>query len=201
MDNISNVIRQMQDIHYPSMPDMVRINIPDAEKCLRNCLDFMVDKFSGGRITKAVWNEYNYRPIVDWLTDNEGKGLLMSGSCGLGKSLIGIRILPPLINGVHHKVLTCCDASEINARADELLRYHLLSLDDIGLEEMAYNYGNKRLVFPELVDAAEKKGNLLVISTNLDVSELRQRYGERTIDRLKGITKFVPFNGNSLRGK
>lgn len=200
MESLNKIIKNMQDGNYPSMPDLVRIKIPDAEKLLRGGLDFMVARFSGRRITKAIWNENNYRPIVDWMQDNEGKGLLMTGSCGLGKSLIGIRILPCLINHVHHKVLNCCDAKDMNAKADELMRYHLLSLDDVGNENIANDYGNKRMVFPELVDEAEKKGNLLVISTNQNIPELQQKYGDRTIDRLRAITKFVPFTGKSLRG-
>jgi hypothetical protein len=43
----------------------------------------MVARFSGGRITKAIWSESNYRPIVDWMADNEGKGLLMTGVCAV----------------------------------------------------------------------------------------------------------------------
>lgn len=199
MENIGNIIGQMQDVCYPSMPEMVRVKIPYAENYLRAYLDFMVRRFSCGRITKATWNEKNYRPIVDWMQDNEGKGLLMTGSCGLGKSLIGIRILPCLIKQVHHKILSCCDAKDMNVRADELLHYHLLSLDDVGNEGMANSYGNKRMVFPELVDEAEKKGHLLVISSNLTVAELQQKYGDRTVDRLRAITKFVPFTGHSLR--
>lgn len=200
MESICNIIKKMQDGDYPSMPELVRVKIPDAEMRLRGGLDSWVGRFSGGRVTKAIWDEKNYRPIVDWMADNEGKGLLMTGLYGLGKSLIGIRILPPLINEVHRKVLNCCDAKDMNVRADELLRYHLLSLDDVGTEGMANNYGNKRMVFPELVDEAEKKGHLLIISTNLNVPELQQKYGDRTIDRLRAITKFVPFTGKSLRG-
>lgn len=200
MESIFKIIKKMQDGDYPSMPELVRVKIPNAEMRLRGGLDDWVGHFSGGRVAKAIWDEKNYRPIVDWMADNEGKGLLMTGLYGLGKSLIGIRILPPLINEVHRKVLNCCDAKDMNVRADELLRYHLLSLDDVGTEGMANNYGNKRMVFPELVDEAEKKGHLLIISTNLNVPELQQKYGDRTIDRLRAITKFVPFTGKSLRG-
>lgn len=199
MNKIESILKVMDGCNYPSLPDRVRIHIPNAEQRLMGGLDFMVRTFSGK--AKAEWSEKNYRPIVDWMEDNKGKGLLMTGSCGLGKSLIGTRILPLLIKDVCKKIVNCCDAQAMNARADELMEYHLLSIDDVGVEEKANLYGNKRMLFPELVDAAEKKGRLLIISTNLDVSELSLKYGDRTIDRLRAITKFVPFSGESLRGK
>lgn len=194
------ILKAMDGYNYPSLPDKVQIHIPNAESHLRGGLDFMVRKFSGNPSAKAVWSESNYRPIVDWMENNNGKGLLMSGACGLGKTLIGSFILPLLINDACNKIVNCCDAQEMNVRADELMGYHLLSIDDVGVEGLANIYGNKRMLFPELVDAAEKKGRLLIITTNLDVLELSQKYGERTIDRLRAITKFVPFSGNSLRG-
>lgn len=64
---------------------------------------------------------------------------------------------------------------------------------------MSVKYGEKRLSFAELVDEAEKKGKLLIISTNLSLSELQQKYGERTVDRLRAITTPVVFKGDSLR--
>ena len=47
---------------------------------------------------------------------------------------------------------------------------------------------------------SEKRGHLLLCSTNLTLDELRQRYGERTIDRLRAIVRPVAFSGASLRG-
>ena len=45
-----------------------------------------------------------------------------------------------------------------------------------------------------------KKGKLLILTTNLSIDELREKYGERTVDRLRAITKTVLFTGESLRG-
>ena len=70
MESVVKIIKNLQDGNYPSMPNMVRIKNHDAEKRLRGGLDFMVARFSGGRITKPIWSESNYRPIVDWMADN-----------------------------------------------------------------------------------------------------------------------------------
>ena len=65
--------------------------------------------------------------------------------------------------------------------------------------EMAVKYGERRLAFCEIVDEAEKRGKLLMLTTNLSLEEISQKYGERTMDRLVAITRRVKFEGNSLR--
>lgn len=191
-----NLVSQMRDTGYPQEMDRVHISIPNAEKRLRGGLQYVVSMKSGG---DAEWNEHNYRPIVDWMTDNRGKGLLMFGGCGLGKSVIGMYILPLLIKDVHHKVVNIFNAQELNQRIDEILKLHIIYIDDIGTEDNLNSYGNKRMPFAELCDAAEKKGKLLILTTNLSIEELTARYGDRVVDRLIATTKAVPFIGDSLR--
>ena len=190
------LVSQMRDTGYPQEIDRVQINIPNAEKRLRGGLQYVVNMKSG---CNAEWNERNYRPIVDWMTDNKGKGLLMFGGCGLGKSVIGMYILPLLIKDVHKKVVNIFSAQELNKKIDEILKLHIIYIDDIGTEDNLNSYGNKRMPFAELCDAAEKKGKLLILTTNLSIDELTQRYGNRVVDRLIASTKAVPFTGDSLR--
>lgn len=191
-----NLVSQMRDTGYPQEIDRVQISIPNAEKRLRGGLQYVVNMKSG---CNAEWNERNYRPIVDWMTDNKGKGLLMFGGCGLGKSVIGMYILPLLIKDVHKKVVNIFSAQELNKKIDEILKLHIIYVDDIGTEDNLNSYGNKRMPFAELCDDAEKKGKLLILTTNLSIDELTERYGDRVVDRLIATTKAVPFTGDSLR--
>lgn len=87
----------------------------------------------------------------------------------------------------------------MNANLDDVKQKHIIYVDDIGTESLSVKYGEKRLAFAELADETEKKGKLLIITTNLSIDELREKYGERTIDRLKAITRTVLFSGESLR--
>lgn len=198
-ENILNIIKRFEGEGTKFLSDKVRIKIPNAEKRLREGLNFFVNHYSCGVTQHAVWSERNYRPIVDWLTDNKGRGLLMTGGCGLGKTLIGKHILPLLISDACRKRVNVINAQDLNNRIDEVLKKHIIYIDDIGTEGISKVYGNVRCTFAELCDAAEQQGKLLIISTNLSVSELEEKYGERTIDRLKAITKYVPFIGSSLR--
>ena len=191
-----NLITQLRDTGFPQEIDRVQISIPNAEKRLRGGLQYFVNMKAG---CDAEWNEHNYRPVVDWMTDNKGKGLLMFGGCGLGKSIIGMYILPLLIKDVHRKVVNIFNALELNQKIDEILKLHIIYIDDIGTEDNLNSYGNKRMPFAELCDAAEKKGKLLMLTTNLNIEELTERYGDRVVDRLIATTKAVPFIGDSLR--
>ena len=197
--DFKSLVDRLNDGTGVQMPATVSIRIPDAEQRLRGGLDYFVNVFSRGEVQKAEWNEKNYRPIVDWMTDNKGRGLLMVGSCGLGKSLIGKYILPYLIRDACRKVVNVFNAQELNSKPDEIIGYHIIYIDDIGTENVSNIYGNKRIPFMELCDATEQKGKLLMCSTNLTIEELKAKYGDRTVDRLRSTTKVVPFTGNSLR--
>ncbi len=180
-------------------PDCVRISVPNAREMLRDGLDYYVRRYTNGREHKAVWTEKNYAPVADWLADNKGKGLLMIGSCGLGKTLIGTCIIPLLMLEYCKKRAVVCTAREIAQNPDTIIPHHVIVVDDIGTESVSNIYGNKRIPFAELCDAAERKGKLLVLTSNLTIDEIKERYGERVVDRLRAITKPVVFTGKSLR--
>lgn len=197
--DFSKIIQRFEKGEEMFLADKVRISIPNAEQRLRAGLDYFVDKYSCGENNHAEWIEKNYRPIVEWMTDNKGKGLLITGSCGLGKTLIAKHILPLLIRDSCRRVINIFTAQELNTKIDEILKLHTIYIDDIGTESVSKIYGNVRCTFSELCDAAEQRGKLLMITTNLTASELEEKYGERTLDRLRAITKFVAFSGKSLR--
>lgn len=190
--DFDSIINKLRDTGYPEVPNRVHFKITNAENLLRRGLSY----FTGGR---SVWNEQNYRPIVDWMENNNGRGLLLAGDCGLGKTLIGMRILPIIINVCCRLIVNCYKAQELNEHPDEVMSGHLIYIDDIGTENISNIYGNKRVLFSELVDLAEQKGKLLIISTNYDIAHLADKYGVRTVDRLRAITKYIPFTGQSLR--
>lgn len=169
----------------------VRIAVKSAGSILMNGIRWAVGD-------SARWLQ-EYDLVVSWLSNNEGRGLLMYGNCGRGKTLIGRRLLPIILNHFCKKIVKCYTTQEMNRHPDEVLSNHVTYLDDIGTEDVCNIYGNKRLIFPEIVDAAERDGKLLIISTNLTLKQLEEKYGIRTKDRLRAITVQVPFKGESLR--
>ena len=189
--NFRSAIERLRDTTYKPLPDKVQIGIPNAETHLKGGLKY----FCGDN---AKWNA-DYEKIVQWLTDNKGKGLMLVGSCGVGKSLIGMRIIPLLLYHYCHKVVTICTSNELNQSPDEIINKHIIYIDDVGTEDVSNIYGNRRVPFAELVDLAERDGKLLMFSTNLDDEHLKAKYGDRVVDRLHAIVKKVTIKGKSNR--
>lgn len=180
------------------IPTPVNIRINDGKRKLAEALDYFVNVLSSGEKNHADWM-ICYNEVASWLENNKGRGLLMIGGCGLGKTLLGMYVIPYLLRRECKKVVSAFNANRLWKEIDTVLNYHIVYIDDIGTESIANQYGNKRVPFAELCDAVEKEGKLLIASTNLTVEDLANRYGERTIDRLRGTTKIIPFIGNSKR--
>ena len=87
----------------------------------------------------------------------------------------------------------------MNADIDTVKQKHILYIDDVGTESTAVKYGERRLAFCEIVDEDEKRGKLLMLTTNLSLEEIYQKYGERTMERLGAINRSVKVEGKSLR--
>lgn len=139
-----------------------------------------------------------YDEVAAWLTDNQGKGLLCMGDCGRGKTLITNRILPRLFQRIG-KVLHIHTAIELLDHYSEISPYKHICIDDMGTEPDAKRFGESHNYISELIDLAERKEKLLIISTNLNKEEILQRYDLRTFDRLRSLCMRVVFKGESLR--
>lgn len=189
--NFQQTIERLKDTGFSPIPNVVKVAVPDAKRVLWAGIRY----FAG---ESARWLP-EYEEVAGWLAGNEGRGLLCFGNCGRGKTLICGKILPLVLNHYCRKVVSCYDAQQMNADLDAVKQKHIIYVDDIGTENLSVKYGEKRLAFAELADESEKKGKLLILTTNLTIDELREKYGERTIDRLRAITKTVLFSGESLR--
>jgi DNA replication protein DnaC len=79
-------------------------------------------------------------------------------------------------------------------------RARRLVLDDIGTEFLDTK-GNFVALLRGLVDARYSDDLPMVITTNLGLDDFRERYGERTYDRLKEVGAFSFSDVKSLRGQ
>jgi len=177
-------------------PERVFISMNDAKEILTSAFDFFINKLE---LNETFTWIPEYDKIAEWLTDNNGTGLFLYGANGRGKTLLSKIILPAIFLQHFRKVIHLCDAQEMNRTLDNLLNKKILSLDDIGTEDIINNYGEKRWALPELIDLAEKRGNLLIITTNLNANAIELKYGLRTIERIKKTCTRIKFDGKSLR--
>lgn len=183
--------KRLSEIEEYHKVERVFIRLNNARSILERGLKFETDG-------AAVWLP-EYDNVVDWLQDNKGRGLLMYGNCGRGKTVLGGRVIPMILNRWFNKVVSCYTSIEMNKKPDIVLAKKIVYIDDVGIEDVAVSYGSKRLIFPELVDAAEQHGKLLIISTNLSLPDIVAKYGVRTVDRLKTLTTQIRFVGESMR--
>lgn len=140
-----------------------------------------------------------YEGVVDWLHCNHGLGLILHGSCGLGKTLITTKLLPVFFYKVFGKIIKPYDARKLKELfASGSINHPIYIIDDVGEDKEENDYGTKRSYFAELMDEAEKRGTLVIVSSNLSREEFK-RYGARPYDRLRSMCKRIEIRGESLR--
>lgn len=155
-----------------------------------------------------------YYQVFRWMQNTEGKGLLLMGSCGRGKSVIASGIIPVLfrmkgmiLHPVHaqdmHKPTPQQPYLGYGQRPETWLDYlqrtgHPI-IDELGSEMQFNDYGEKCEGFNLVINAAERYNRPMFITTNLTEEQILSRYGERTLDRLRQLCLTVRFTGESLR--
>ena len=153
----------------------------------------------------AKWLQ-GYDEIAEWLADNNGRGLLLYGANGRGKSIMCYNIIPTLIDYYYKQTRTFkCRANNLRSLLNSSNDYYnavgakIIFIDDFGTESISNLYGEKVDVFSDIVDLAEQEKKILVITTNLTTGEIKDRYGLRTFDRLQSITHAICLRGESMR--
>lgn len=189
--NFDDIVSKFTGMGYNLLPEKTYIRMQDARDNVMKGIKYFTH-------SEPVWNE-EYDDVCKWLTDNNGRGMLVIGTCGTGKTLICGKIIPVLINCLCNLIVYPYNSQDMNQRLDDIKSKHLIYIDDIGIENISNQYGNKRMAFPEIVDDAEKKSKILIGTSNLSIEELEAKYGVRTIDRLRAIVDIVVFTGTSLR--
>ena len=169
--------------------------IPNAEDALATGLEEVM------RHTVEWLPEYG--KVAGWLTGNQGKGLLLVGPPGVGKSEICMKVIPLIFRLSLRKVFSRFHATELCNEVNyrHALRQRFIVIDDFGIEGTFNDYGNPHMVFSEIVDGIERQGTLIIANTNLTMEEIKAKYGLRTFDRLRANMLVVVIREISLRGK
>lgn len=138
----------------------------------------------------------------------EGKGLVLYGSVGTGKTYYAACVANKLIDMGYSALMTNFArlANEIqgrfddkNAYIDSLNKYSLLIIDDLGAERKSEYM--QEIVF-NIIDSRVRSGKPFIVTTNLTGEELKKKQDvcySRIYDRLHGQCHFVPVSGESRR--
>ena len=138
----------------------------------------------------------SYDEIIDWLVDTRGRGLMLMGECGLGKSTILNYVIPAIFRTKTNKVLRSIPAKELAAVDKNVAPF--IIIDDLGTESIKNDYGTKIDAVADAISYAEDSSKTLLMTTNLSPNSLKERYDERTLDRLRKC-KVVIIKGKSFR--
>lgn len=138
----------------------------------------------------------------------EGKGLLLYGTVGTGKSHIAACIANALISA-EKKVLMTNFTTIVNTLQnsfegrteyiESLNRYSLLIIDDLGVERQS-EYMQENVY--NIIDARYRSGLPMIITTNLTAEEMKnpKEIGKsRIYDRILEKCHPIPIYGDSIR--
>jgi len=157
----------------------------------------------GFKAAKELANEWDFN-------GRTGDSLMLIGPVGTGKSHLAASIVNALIpqgvaaifqpvpelfqrlNATYSRESRETEAQLLGAMQDA----DLLVLDDVGAEKPSA--ANETRLY-QIVDARYRAKKPMVLTSNLDVNQLRAQIGERTIDRLIEVCQIVQLEATSYR--
>lgn len=131
--------------------------------------------------------------------------LVLSGSPGSGKSFAAGRFLYDTSAGNTWTTARFVDVSTLARmpRYDEKAMKEIEEASALVIDDLGMEFDDKSGAFRSLLDAVinARYANALktVITTNLDATAFKARYGERVADRIREVGAFVVCGGESLR--
>lgn len=165
-----------------------------------------------------------FRPRVElsdniWLlaemlcSDNNRFGILLSGTCGNGKTTM-LYALQHLVNWLSSRGylpmsagIKVVDAKEVATysndwrKLDALKLHEMLAIEDLGREPMeVMQWGNYMNPVVDLLEWRYNEQLFTIITTNLTPKEIREKYGNRIADRFNEMFEKIIFSEPSYRG-
>lgn len=146
------------------------------------------------------------REYADHLEDNlrSGVGMLLRGPVGTMKTTLAVAVLQrQLQEGGHAMFLTmpslldsifsakATSPEEWNRFETNLRQVPLLVLDDLGAE---WSAGWVMTKVDAIFSERYNRQRSTIVTTNLGSSEMKNRYADRIIDRLRATARVVTFN-------
>lgn len=141
--------------------------------------------------------------------DKEFTNLLITGNTGVGKTFLTNCIAKELLDSSHSVIyLTAIEffesfeSRDFNKDRDNVvdtqyfLDADLLIIDDLGTEN-SNSYTNSRLFY--IINERSIRKKPMIISANLEINEIGDRYSERVFSRLLSSYKLLGLFGQDIR--
>jgi len=139
--------------------------------------------------------------IERWKQSSRTKGILLMGLPGVGKTTILKNLLHThndyvstdqlVIRYMHQGI----EGVSMNGQ----LHVPQKLIDDLGTEGFASHFGNKVDIIGMLIQDLYSRNIPKHFTTNLNMEELKERYGMRVVDRLKEMCHIIVLEDTSFR--
>lgn len=142
--------------------------------------------------------------LQEWLKGERSIGLLLTGSCGIGKTHLAVAVMRELLRigegvtfiSASEFALRCQGAFQQESSPDAIikasLRTRFLLLDDLGSDGLSRDY-----VTP-LIEAAYNKNRVLIATSNLTLKAMNAN-SPRVASRLLEMCSVLEFLGDDFR--
>jgi DNA replication protein DnaC len=155
---------------------------------------------SNNKVIKKL-NEYTSKILA-----GKNRWLVLSGPVGTGKSHLSCAMLKRTQFGKRYRsidIVKGVQSSYENGDSsvfDNAMNQKFLVIDDLGSEKVnEKNINWVRQLFYDIIDHRWSNNLPTMITTNLTMSELEQRYGERFMSRLTSDTDVLFLEGKDMR--
>lgn len=139
----------------------------------------------------------------------KGESLIFSGKPGTGKSHLAIAILQSLMPGEIGLYVTCMDVIRMvratwrrdSEKSEEQVLEMLASVPLLVVDEIGVQYGTdgEQTILFDVMDRRYREMMPCVLLTNQNTKGFKDFVGERTYDRLREVSQWVPFDWESYR--
>ena len=190
------------------------MTVDEAEAYIRGAFEAQVE-LRGGTVEYDEMTTKNLRLVAETLAGDSHKfGLLLAGTCGNGKTttMRAVQSVVKLLNNTYYnrsgqrignRLLEAKEITQLSDKDGQLTVYKtvpVLFLDDLGREPTeVLKYGNVSSPITELLEYRYNQRLTTIVTTNLEPSEVRQKYGDRIADRFNEMFALVSYTGVSYR--
>lgn len=190
------------------------MTVDEAEAYIRGAFEAQVE-LRGGTVEYDDMTTKNLRLVAETLTGDGHKfGLLLAGTCGNGKTttMRAVQSVVKLLNNTYYnrsgqrignRLLEAKEITGLSDKDGQLTVYKtvpVLFLDDLGREPTeVLKYGNVTSPITELLEYRYNQRLTTIVTTNLEPSEIREKYGDRIADRFNEMFALVSYTGVSYR--
>lgn len=218
--NVEELSRRIQSDRVLRERFSLEIPVKDCANALYAAMKAEV-RYWGGEFRLDEETRAHILKAADWLSDpDDTAGLMLCGLYGNGKTTLAKAIMW-LIGYISERELGFCNRVKVVFKTakdicrlcaasekfkeqydeyDDLFREQILIIDDLGYEPTEIMvYGMIHTPIIDLICERYAQRRMTIITTNLDVDDLKAKYGERVYDRFTEMFTTIVFENDSYR--